>query len=131
MRKIFVLILILLASTAFAETRVYKSNIPLGQFVPKLVDELGNSGFQFSIKSVFNEARDGKQGFVFLLQPRNSLCELVFLAGSADSSMLRIRTQDAADSLRFDKFVSQRLQMKEVGLAQEPAPAVNAGWPKP
>ncbi|MBL8021456.1 MAG: hypothetical protein JNM27_17420 [Leptospirales bacterium] len=131
MRKGFVLILVLLASTAFAETRVYKSNLPLGQFVPKLVDELGNSGFQFSIKSVFNEARDGKQGFVFLLQPRNSLCELVFLPGTANSSMLRIRTQDAADSLRFDKFVSQRLQMKEVGVAPEPASAVDAKWPKP
>ncbi|MCE9596637.1 MAG: hypothetical protein K8S54_01585 [Spirochaetia bacterium] len=131
MRKSLILILVLMASSAFAETRLYQSNLPLGKFVPKLVDELGNSGFQFSVKNVYNEARDGKQGFVFLLQPRNSVCELIFLAGNANSSMLRIRTQDAADSTRFEKFVSQRLQMREVGVAPTPAPAVDAGWPKP
>jgi len=131
MRKVLILILLLGATSLFADVRLYRAPQALGKFVPRLVDQLGSSGFQFTVKNMYNEAKDGKQGFVFLLQPRNSLCEIVFFAENEASSFVRIRTQDAQDSDRFDKFFSRQMNMSEVGVSEGPAQKADPSWPTP
>ena len=126
----FAVMMAMLAGGLSAETRTYRSSQAIGKFVPRMVDELGNAGFTFTVKTAYNEKRDGKQGFVFLLQPRNTVCELVFFDEAGKSSLVRIRTQDGADTDRFHKFFTQRLSMTEVGVTSAPQPAPS-GWPTP
>ncbi len=129
-RILFILIFALSAGMLHAEMRTYRSPQTVGKFVPRLVDELGNAGFSFTVKSVYNEKKDGKQGFVFVLQPRGTICELVFFDEGGKSSLVRVRTQDGQDMDRFHRFFLQRLTMSEVGVTPIPDQKP-AGWPSP
>jgi len=121
-------LILCLTSGAFAESREYSSVLPPGKLIPAVIDELGRAGFRFTVRTVFNEARDGKQGFVFVLQPRQTLCELSFFSDRT-GSQVRIFTQDAQDLARFHLFFVQNMHMTEaVSTLPERPPA---GWPVP
>lgn len=129
MRLLFALIL--LVSTALqAESAMYRAAEPVGSFVPRMISGLGDAGFRFKVRSVYNEAKDGKQGFVFLLEPRGSLCDLqIFNENNSRSTLLRFKVQDAADAARFHKFFREHMRMTEVGVGQIPEGPTN--WPRP
>lgn len=128
MRVLFALFL--LTSAVHAETAMYRAAEPVGSFVPRMISGLGDAGFKFKVRKVYNETKDGKQGFVFLLEPRGSLCDLeLFAENSGKSTILRLKTQDAQDAARFQKFFTGSLHMAEVGVGQ--IPDAPAGWPKP
>jgi len=125
------LALVLFASTALhAETAMYRAAEPTGSFVPRMISGLADAGFRFKVRSVYNEAKDGKQGFVFLLEPRGSLCDLqLFNENNGKSTLLRFKVQDAQDAARFHKFFRENMRMMEVGVGQIPEGPTN--WPRP
>lgn len=109
---------------------MYRAAEPVGSFVPKMISGLGDAGFKFQVRSVYNETKDGKQGFVFILEPRGSLCDLqLFAENNGKSTLLRLKTQDAQDAARFQKFLTASLRMTEVGVGQ--IPEAPANWPRP
>ena len=123
-------ILFLAATALHAETSMFRAPEPVGTFVPKMISGLGDAGFRFKVRSVYNEAKDGKQGFVFLLEPRGSLCDLqLFNENNGKSTLLRLKVQDTQDAARFQKFLTSSLRMTEVGVSQ--IPDAPPGWPKP
>ncbi len=112
-----------------AEYRSYRSQTPPGKLIPKLIQSMGDAGFQFRVQKVFNEQRDGRQGFVFVLQPRSSFCELsIYDAGK--NSLVRVFTQDVRDSRRFHRFFVETMKMAEVDSTPEEKMPPN-DWPVP
>ncbi len=96
-----------------AEHRLYRSTRPVGRMVPELIDGLAGGGFRFTVQRVFNEEKDGKQGFTFLLLPRKTYGEVVFMA-EGNASIVRVFTQDSDDAARFDKFLTSTMGMTVV-----------------
>ena len=128
--RLFGFILVLATTALHAETSMFRAPEPVGSFVPKMISGLGDAGFRFKVRSVYNEAKDGKQGFVFILEPRGSLCDLqLFNEDNGKSTLLRLKVQDTQDAARFQKFLTSNLKMTEVGVGQ--IPEAPAGWPRP
>jgi hypothetical protein len=113
-----------------AESALYRAAEPVGSFVPRMISGLGDAGFRFKVRNVYNEAKDGKQGFVFLLEPRGSLCDLqIFNENNGKTTLMRFTVQDAQDAARFHKFFRENMRMMEVGVGQIPEGPAN--WPRP
>lgn len=93
-----------------AEHRLYRSTRPVGQMVPELIDGLASGGFRFTVQRVYNEEKDGKQGFTFLLMPRKTYGEVTFMA-EGNASIVRVFTQDSDDAARFHKFLTSTMGM--------------------
>ncbi len=127
LRSVFILTLAA-GGSLFAENRMYGSSTPVGQLIPAIIDALGRTGIQFSVNRVFNESRDGKQGFVFLLQPRQTICEITFFE-NRPGSIVKIFTQDSQDMNRFHVFFVETMRMRELGVTVPSGPTGN--WPVP
>lgn len=121
--------LLFFATALSADSSLYRAAEPIGTFVPRLISKLGDAGFQFRVRSVYNENRDGKQGFVFLLEPRGSLCDLQIFNENNKTTLVRLKVQDAQDSQRFQRFFTGPMHMAEVGVST--IPDSPAGWPRP
>lgn len=101
-----------------AERSVFHYNGPLKDFVPRLIDAMSESGIQFTVKGVYNEEKDKKQGFVFYLKPSNHYCEITF-AQTKGHSIVKLFTQEASDMSLLSNMLIKKLKMKEVGVTDE------------
>ena len=103
-----------------AETRFYESVRTRGATMEAFIDELTRSGVHFSIRKVFNENKDGRVGFVFLLAPKRSYCEVTFHERpKGGGSLVRIMTQSTDEANRFETLLTRRLKLKALG--EDPA----------
>lgn len=103
---------------AAAETRFYQSPDDRGVAMERIVDAMSARHIQFSVRSVFNEKRDGKVGFVFLLRPSRRYCEIAFYPGR-DGSLVRVLTQTTADAGLFHNLLVGTLKLRAIG--EDPA----------
>lgn len=119
--------LFLLASASLqAETRTYQSGRAIQDFIPAFIDQLG--GLQFKIVKNYNEATDGKLGFVLALMPGQRYCDISFVENNGKGTLLRITTQDRSDAALFSQIAS-RMGMTEPGLSAPPAREPGPAWP--
>lgn len=109
-----------------AETRVYHSAKPVHEFIPTFVDQL--SGIQFKVMRHFNEATDGKLGFILALMPGQRYCEISFRENSSKGTVMQISTQDRTDEAYFSR-IAARLGMSEPGVT--PVKNESSSWPVP
>lgn len=118
----------LLPNFLFAESRTYASSKPVHEIIPKFIDEIGNRGIQFKIQKSYNETKDGKLGFQFLLMPRSRYADIGFYSDTkTNGSLVKVLTQDRADSDLFYQILVKTLGLTEPGV-KVPNDS-NSGWP--
>lgn len=124
------LISLVCAGGLLAEKRSYRAPQPIGKFVPQMIDKMAEAGFDFTVREVYNEVKDGKQGFVIILKPKMSLCEITFFDEKGKTSLVNLMAQDNNDAKHFHRFFLERLNMKEIGVTPLDD-NVPSGWPSP
>ena len=101
-----------------AEWRSYQIRKPAAQVLENFLKQMDAQKIRFSIRRVFEQSREGKQGFVLQLLPRGTFCELAFYAKPGQKrTLIRVFTQDRQDSQLFYKIMVKKLKMKEIGLS--------------
>jgi len=126
----FALVLLLTGTPLHAETRIFRYNGPVGELVPKLIDELGDAGFRFRVRNIYNEKNDGKYGFVFEMKPELTICELLF-ESRGKVTLVRLFTQNTADRIRFEQFFTKKMKMVAVGVPRTKELKSDPSWPLP
>ncbi|KAB2930381.1 MAG: hypothetical protein F9K24_17100 [Leptonema illini] len=122
------LILMALPASLFAETRVYQSSRPVHEVIPLFIDELGAASIQFRVKRNYNEAKDGKLGFVLSLLPGERFADISFHGDDkTKGSLVKVTTQDRKDGDIFYRIFCEKLKMTEPGvkIPEDTGP----GWP--
>ena len=132
---IFCSILVISVTSISAEKRMYQYNGSVGKFVPELIDTMTAEGIQFSIKSVYNEKKDGKQGFVMFMKPSGNFCEVTFM-DKGKISLVSIFSQNSSDMSRINILFLLKMKMVELGATEEEKSGGNSGelpsgWPDP
>lgn len=126
--KALILVLLLTASSLFAERRNYESNQPLGALVARLVEELNESNQPFTVTRVYNAERDGKQGMVLLFGSQRSICELTFHeAPGGRTSAIRMMAQEPVVANLIHQLLTTKLGMRELGVSN--TPPAQSDWP--
>jgi hypothetical protein len=125
-----ILMVMILASPLLAEKRIYRSAKPVGQFIPALIDAMGDAGMRFTVERSYDEKTDGKLGLLLTMKPGNRVVDLGFHDEKGKTTLVTVRFQDPSDSGQFNQLFTGRLQMKEVGLGNIDD-TVPAGWPTP
>ena len=114
--------LFLAAQPLLAGPRTYRSSLPPGKLIPRMVDQLGAKGFRMTIRKVYNEKKENKQGFVFWLYPGKYHCEITFReyrpgkSKRAKGTLIRVFAQNTAVTNRFRIFFTKHMKMKEHGV---------------
>lgn len=125
---LFVGFSLLLPNSILAESRTYASSKPVHEIIPNFIDEIGNRGIQFKIQKSYNETKDGKLGFQFLLMPRSRYVDIAFYSDSkTNGSLVKVLTQDRADSDLFYQILVKTMGLTEPGV-KVPNDS-NSGWP--
>jgi hypothetical protein len=124
-----------IAGSLAAERRLYQYNGPAGEFVPKFIDTMTGDGFKFSVKSVYNEKNDGKQGFVIILKPSGAFCEVTFTE-KGKISIISFFSQNSSDMANINSLLLLKMKMVEIGESSKEGSKVvprtgGSGWPDP
>ncbi len=116
-----------LSSPISAEWRSYESKESVSHLLPSLLAGLKNQNISFQVKKVFNQKREGKEGFMIHLKPRNTLCKLLFYHKSKKQkySLIRVFTENSSDSRLLSRILIVKLGMREAGIYQQK----NETWP--
>ena len=116
-----------LSSPLSAEWRSYESKKLVSHLLPALLTELKNQNISFQVKKVFNQKREGKEGFMIHLKPRNTLCKFIFYHKSKKQkySLIRIFTENSSDSRLLNRIFILKLGMREAVIYQQK----NETWP--
>ncbi|MDH5654919.1 MAG: hypothetical protein OEZ34_03355 [Spirochaetia bacterium] len=133
MKKWIPVILIFLSSTALlADKRLYSYNGNSGEFVSEFIDVMTGEGIRFSVKSVYNEEKDGKQGMVLIMKPSGKFCEVTF-ADKKKGSVISLFAQDSNDMALINSLFLRKMRMSEVGTKPKnyTSPPGSGGWPDP
>ena len=103
-----------------AEIRFYESRQARGPTMEAFVDELTRSGIRFVVRKVFNEEKDRRVGFVFLLAPKRTYCEVTFHERPRGrGSLVRIMTQSTEEANQFEILLTRHLKFRAIG--EDPA----------
>jgi len=114
MKKLFILSLILISVSVFAEKRTYRSGQQSGPFVTQLVEKMGQK-FQFTVKKVYNQSEDGRQGFVFTMAGSRNICEISYFE-DGKQTIVKVFAADNQDLVKLDNFFKKEMQLKEEGV---------------
>ena len=99
-----------------AEWRSYQIRKSVAQVLESFLAQMEAQKIRFSVKRVFQQSREGKQGFVLQLLPRGTFCEMAFYAKPKQKqTLIRVFTQDHKDAQLFHKLMVKKLKMKEIG----------------
>lgn len=116
------LFILFIASPVLAERNVYEANQPLEKIVPKLIDELGNAGFQYDVKKVYNADQDGREGMILRFKPSGILCEFIFIQDrkNRNRSLIKVQTFDRGELRRLHRFFLANMHMTHSGVRKLP-----------
>ena len=101
-----------------AEWRSYQIQKPVAKVLENFLKQMETQKIRFSIRKIFDQRREAKQGFVLQLLPRGTFCELAFYARPKQKqTLIRVFTQDHKDSQLFHGLMVKKLKMKEIGVS--------------
>ncbi|MCB1137406.1 MAG: hypothetical protein KDK23_01570 [Leptospiraceae bacterium] len=127
---ILALAVMLASSSLMAQKRIYRASQPVGKFIPMLIDAMTGAGMKFRVEKTYDEKTDGKLGLLITMKPGGRMVDISFHDENGKATLVAIRSQDPADSSRFNQLFVQTLNMSEVGLGKIDD-TVPAGWPSP
>lgn len=125
------LLLFFLFSTfsIFAETRIFRYEGPIQEFVSKFVDELGESQIRFQIIKNYNETTDGRLGFRMYILPGRRLVDLQFINKDNKSTLIKLFYENYWDGKIFEEiFLKLKAKEPDVKPFDDSLPP---SWPKP
>ena len=118
--KIIFLALILLfflCNNIYAEWRTYESNNNVATVLEKFLSKIEESKTTFKILKVYNEIRDGVQGFEIILKPQGTLNKLQFFSDEkTKNTFVKVFTQNGIDAHFFENLMIDKMKMKEFGV---------------
>ncbi|GIX41219.1 MAG: hypothetical protein KatS3mg129_0952 [Leptospiraceae bacterium] len=127
--KITFILFVLFCGILSAETRIYRYNGPINDFLPKFVDQLAESKLKFQITKQYNENTDGRLGFMMLVLPGRRLVDLQIFNEQEKTTLVKIFYENPWDGKIFHEiFIKLKMNEPDVKPIDDSLPP---GWPKP
>jgi hypothetical protein len=123
------LVLFFITTAVFSETRYYRYNGPINEFLPKFVDSLGEAKLKFQITKQYDENKDGRLGFMMLVLPGRRLVDLQIFNEQDKTTFIKIFYENPWDGKVFhDIFMKLKMNEPDSKPIDDSLPP---GWPKP